>query len=119
MRLILPSGKAESKGCWGADALARGTGLAGPAGCLGHHESMTGHDADSTPELEPFEELHKDGSPWARGFTLGGEIHGDWQWPGIDGTIMRSGRMDRGRQVGIWTTYGKSGIPYKDTGYGG
>jgi hypothetical protein len=79
---------------------------------------MTRHDADSTLELESFEKLHKDGSPWGCGFTLDGEIHRDWEWFRIDGTIMRSGRLDRGRQVGIWTTYDKSGIPYKDTDYG-
>jgi antitoxin component YwqK of YwqJK toxin-antitoxin module len=91
--------------------------LAAP-GHLWHHESMTCSEAERAPELEPFEKLHKDGSLWARGFTLEGEIHGDWEWFRIDGTLMRSGSPDRGRQVGIWTTYDKAGIPYKDTDCG-
>jgi hypothetical protein len=40
LRLILLSGKAESKGYWGADILAGGTGLAGSAGYLRHYEAM-------------------------------------------------------------------------------
>ena len=85
---------------------------------LWHDSIMTTENAASKPKPEPFEKLHKDGSPWARGFMLEGEMHGDWEWFRVDGTRMRSGTMDRGRQVGIWTTYDKSGVPYKETDMG-
>ena len=32
-----------------------------------------------------------------------------------DGTRLRSGRFEAGRQVGAWTTYDKSGAVYKVT----
>ena len=67
---------------------------------------------------EPYETFHADGSPWARGWTLDGEEHGDWEWFRKDGTRMRSGSFDRGRQVGLWTTYDKAGDPYKETRFG-
>lgn len=85
---------------------------------LWDHGGMATRDAETSPQLKPFEKVHKDGSLWARGFTLDGEIHGDWEWFRIDGTMMRSGRLDLGRQVGIWTTYDKSGVPYKETDFG-
>ena len=64
---------------------------------------------------EPYEKLHSDGSPWSRGFMLDGEMHGEWTWFRLDGTTMRSGAFDRGRQVGVWTTYDRSGAPHKET----
>ncbi|GAB3617437.1 hypothetical protein GCM10027416_19940 [Okibacterium endophyticum] len=72
--------------------------------------------ANETPV--PYEKLHKDGSPWARGQMLDGVEHGYWEWFRLDGTLMRSGTFDRGRQIGIWTTYDKGGAPYKETSFG-
>ena len=46
---------------------------------------------------------------------LDGEPHGFWQWYRRDGTKLRSGAFDRGRQVGEWTTYDKAGKIYKVT----
>ena len=66
-------------------------------------------------EPTPYEALHKDGSRRARGHMLGGEMHGYWEWFRLDGTIMRSGSFDIGRQVGTWTTYDRSGAPHKET----
>lgn len=60
-------------------------------------------------------ERHRDGSLRARGPTLDGEPHGDWAWFRRDGTRLRSGTFDRGRQVGEWTTYDRAGEPYKVT----
>ncbi len=66
--------------------------------------------------LVPSEILHKDGSLWARGQTLDGEMHGLWQWfRKGGGAIMRSGHFDRGAQVGEWTTYDKDGAVVKVT----
>jgi antitoxin component YwqK of YwqJK toxin-antitoxin module len=44
-----------------------------------------------------------------RGRRLDGELHGDWSWYRRDGSLMRSGSFDRGRQIGIWRTYDRSG----------
>ena len=63
----------------------------------------------------PYEALHRDGSLRARGSMLDGEMHGHWEWFRLDGTIMRSGSFDCGRQIGTWTTYDRSGAPHKET----
>ena len=60
-------------------------------------------------------EYHKDGSLWARGQTLDGEPTGYWEWFRREGTKMRSGYFENGRQVGEWTTYDKAGAVYKIT----
>jgi antitoxin component YwqK of YwqJK toxin-antitoxin module len=56
-----------------------------------------------------------DGSVRATGSMLGGKLHGSWKWYRKDGTILRSGSFDRGRQVGRWTTYDARGKAYKIT----
>ncbi|BDU18144.1 hypothetical protein [Lysobacter auxotrophicus] len=60
-------------------------------------------------------QLHKDGSVWAKGQTLEGVPTGYWEWFRVDGTLMRSGHFEQGRQVGEWTTYDKLGRVYKVT----
>jgi antitoxin component YwqK of YwqJK toxin-antitoxin module len=39
--------------------------------------------------------------------------YGEWFRP--DGTKMRSGHFDRGREVGEWTAYDRTGAVYKVT----
>lgn len=63
-------------------------------------------------------ERHRDGTVRARGPVVDGEPHGCWEWFRLDGTLMRSGSFDRGRTVGEWTTYDRSGAPYKVTDKG-
>lgn len=58
---------------------------------------------------------HKDGSLWAKGAMLEGQMHGYWEWFRKDGTLMRSGYFELGKQVGEWTTYDKTGHVYKVT----
>ncbi|OUE09972.1 hypothetical protein CMsap09_13570 [Clavibacter michiganensis] len=75
---------------------------------------------DATPDDatgRPLERtvLHRDGSLRARGGMLGDQQHGMWAWYRLDGTMLRSGSFDHGRQVGEWTTYDRSGAPYKVT----
>ena len=53
-----------------------------------------------------------------RGFHLGGDMHGDWEWYRTDGTLMRTGSFDRGRQVGVWQTFDRSGRLVKETDFG-
>jgi antitoxin component YwqK of YwqJK toxin-antitoxin module len=64
------------------------------------------------------EERHRDGSLRARGPVVDGQPDGHWEWFRLDGTMLRSGSFDRGRQVGEWTTYDRSGAPYKVTDLG-
>ena len=58
---------------------------------------------------------HRDGSLYARGQMLDGQMHGFWSFFRKDGSIMRSGYFDRGVQTGTWTTYGNDGRPVKVT----
>jgi antitoxin component YwqK of YwqJK toxin-antitoxin module len=60
-------------------------------------------------------EYHKDGSLWATGQTLDGQLTGYWEWFRKDGTKMRSGHFENGQQTGEWTTYDKNGNVYKIT----
>lgn len=70
----------------------------------------------STPKV-PKEhiEYHRDGSVWAKGQTIEGVPTGYWEWFRKEGTLMRSGCFDAGKQVGEWTTYDKAGVVYKVT----
>ncbi len=63
----------------------------------------------------PFEKLHRDGSLWVRGHRKDGREHGYFEFFRKDGTLMRSGHFDMGAQVGEWTTYDRTGAPYKVT----
>jgi antitoxin component YwqK of YwqJK toxin-antitoxin module len=60
-------------------------------------------------------EYHKDGSVRAKGKIAGGVPTGYWEWFRKDGTKMRSGHFEQGRQVGEWITYDKQGQVYKVT----
>ncbi len=61
------------------------------------------------------ETRHKNGSVWARGQTLDGEMTDYWEWFRKDGTKLRSGWFENGEQVGEWTTYDARGEVYKVT----
>jgi antitoxin component YwqK of YwqJK toxin-antitoxin module len=50
-----------------------------------------------------------------RGQQLGGEMHGDWEFHRKDGSVMRAGAFHRGRQVGLWRTFDRSGRVVKET----
>jgi antitoxin component YwqK of YwqJK toxin-antitoxin module len=51
------------------------------------------------------------------GSHLDGEMHGPWAWYRTDGTIMRSGAFDRGKQIGVWQTFDRSGRVVKETDF--
>jgi len=51
------------------------------------------------------------------GFLLNGEMHGAWSWYRTDGSLMRSGEFDRGKQIGTWCTYDRSGKAVKETSF--
>ncbi len=60
-------------------------------------------------------QYHKDGSIWAKGTMAGGQPEGYWEWFRKDGTKLRSGYFEKGKQVGEWTTYDQKGKIYKVT----
>jgi len=66
---------------------------------------------------EPIERIdrHKDGSLKAKGTTLNDVLTGYWVWFRKDGTKMRSGYFENGKQTGEWTTYDASGKVVKVT----
>jgi len=47
---------------------------------------------------------HKDGSIWAKGKSKDGQPHGYWEWYRLNGSLMRSGHFEAGKQTGEWIT---------------
>jgi antitoxin component YwqK of YwqJK toxin-antitoxin module len=68
---------------------------------------------------KPLEETVRYGNGGIKytGFLLAGEMHGDWSWYRTDGSLMRTGSFDRGRQVGTWRTYDRKGKVVKETAF--
>lgn len=52
-----------------------------------------------------------------RGAYLDGEMHGEWEFFRADGSRMRSGGFDRGKQIGTWRTYDRAGNVVKETDF--
>jgi antitoxin component YwqK of YwqJK toxin-antitoxin module len=50
-----------------------------------------------------------------KGVYLGGEMHGYWEFYRKDGSVMRTGSFDRGKQVGEWKTFDRSGLLVRTT----
>ena len=75
--------------------------------------------ADMAKTSEPVPELvhYGNGVVKMQGFHLDGEMHGEWAWFRTDGTVMRTGQFDRGKQVGIWRTFDRSGRVVKETDF--
>jgi antitoxin component YwqK of YwqJK toxin-antitoxin module len=42
-------------------------------------------------------------------------MHGVWEFYRRDGSLMRRGEFDRGKQVGVWKTFDRSGGVVKAT----
>ncbi len=66
-------------------------------------------------ELVPDVAHYSTGAIQSRGFTLDGEMHGHWEFFRKDGSVMRTGDFDRGRQVGTWQTFDRTGRLVKET----
>lgn len=67
------------------------------------------------PKREKYIQYHADGSIWAKGAKVDGQLDGYFEWFRKDGTKMRSGYFLQGKQVGEWTTYDKNGRVVKVT----
>jgi len=70
-----------------------------------------------SPETAPVAavDYYPNGNVRFRGTNLDGQMHGPWEFFRSDGSLMRSGSFDRGRQIGTWTTYDRSGKIVKET----
>jgi antitoxin component YwqK of YwqJK toxin-antitoxin module len=69
------------------------------------------------PEPIPDVAYYGTGAIQSRGFTMDGEMHGAWEFFRKDGSVMRTGEFDRGRQVGIWRTFDRTGRLVKETDF--
>lgn len=72
-------------------------------------------DLDDTPQPIPTVDHYDTGAVRNRGFMLDGQMHGEWEFLRKDGSVMRSGAFDRGRQVGTWRTFDRTGRVVKET----
>jgi antitoxin component YwqK of YwqJK toxin-antitoxin module len=68
--------------------------------------------------LVPAIDHYPNGNVRFAGHNLGGAMHGDWQFFRADGSLMRSGRFERGEQVGRWRTFDRQGRLVKETDFG-
>jgi antitoxin component YwqK of YwqJK toxin-antitoxin module len=69
------------------------------------------------PKPEPEIEHYANGLVKMRGSRIGSELHGVWEWFRTDGTMMRTGEFDRGKQVGVWRTFARDGRVVKETDF--
>jgi antitoxin component YwqK of YwqJK toxin-antitoxin module len=71
------------------------------------------------PESEPVSETvhYANGNPKMKGAHLDGEMHGPWEWYRTDGSVMRTGQFDRGKQTGVWRTFDRAGRVVKETDF--
>ena len=69
------------------------------------------------PHPTPHAEHYNGGGVKLTGFHLDGEMHGAWSFYRRDGSLMRAGEFDRGRQIGVWRTYDRSGAVVKETSF--
>lgn len=69
------------------------------------------------PRNEPAPDVayYDPGAVRHRGFRLGGEMHGAWEFLRKDGSLMRAGAFDSGRQVGLWRIFDRAGKVVKET----
>ena len=65
------------------------------------------------PEVEHY----GNGVVKMKGSRLDGELHGAWEWYRTDGSLMRTGEFDRGKQIGVWRTFERSGRMVKETDF--
>ena len=68
-------------------------------------------------KAKPVEAIdhYPNGNVRFRGANLDGQMHGPWEFFRLDGSLLRVGSFDAGRQVGIWRTYDRTGAIVKET----
>lgn len=78
------------------------------------------HTAPMTTSTEPVPAVahFPNGKVKFEGSHRDGEMDGRWVWYRTDGSTMRTGAFDRGRQIGVWRTFDRSGTVVKETDFG-
>lgn len=71
----------------------------------------TSHESAASPAIDHY----PNGRVRFRGANLDGEMHGPWEFYRLDGSLMRAGTFERGKQVGVWRTFDRSGAIVKKT----
>jgi len=71
----------------------------------------------STSQPVPAIDHYDNGGIRFRGSNLDGEMHGAWEFFRKDGSVMRTGEFDRGRQVGTWRTFDRTGRLVRETNF--
>jgi antitoxin component YwqK of YwqJK toxin-antitoxin module len=66
-------------------------------------------------ELVEAVDLYPNGRVRFRGANLGGQVHGPWEFYRADGSLMRAGSLERGKQIGVWRAFDRSGAIVKET----
>lgn len=79
---------------------------------------MTPREQREQSGLEAAIDRYPNGNVRFEGQNLDGEMHGEWRFYRADGTLMRSGTFERGRQVGTWRTFARDGRLVKETDFG-
>ena len=49
---------------------------------------------------------------------MDGAMHGPWEFYRLDGSLMRAGSFDRGRQIGVWRTHARDGSLVSEKDFG-
>ena len=70
--------------------------------------------SESAPSVDHYD----NGNVRFRGAYRDGEMDGDWEFFRKDGSLMRTGRFELGRQVGVWRTFDRSGQVVRETDFG-
>ena len=65
----------------------------------------------------PTIDRYDNGKVRYRGANLEGKMHGPWKFFRRDGTLMRSGLFENGKQIGLWRTFDKTGKVVKETNF--
>lgn len=113
-RSLLVSGNSIAAKC------GKGQGVAEDYGRLVSRYNQNREEAHVSNQGRPLRmkeriDRHKDGSIKARGYVIDDVLTGYWAWFRKDGTKMRSGYFENGKQVGEWTTYDAKGTVVKVT----
>ena len=80
---------------------------------LRRHTRCVTKRARAVPHIEHY----GNGKVKLKGAHLDGEMHGKWEFFRTDGSKMRSGSFEHGRQVGTWRTYDRNGKVVKETNF--
>lgn len=76
-------------------------------------DQPTGDRRSAIPETVRY----ASGKAKSSGYLLDDEMHGAWEWFRTDGSLMRTGSFDRGKQIGVWRTFDRSGGVVKETDF--